>query len=147
MNLTYASLASSLKYPNSKDKNSKKIALHKHGVFSTERVYLDQIAEACALKEENGFIKRHPLAFLMEAADSICYLVMDIEDAINKHWIQVEDVISYLNEKGVDEVEVKSREKIVNLTEAKKRMDLRKNLMDYLVRKAFDNFVNNIVDI
>lgn len=98
LNLTTATLASSLKYPNIgqpiKDGN---IAQHKHGVFSTERETVKKIAESCDLAVDNSQFKRHPLTFLVEAADSICYLVMDIEDAISKGWLDAKDVRREIN--------------------------------------------------
>lgn len=60
--------------------------------FFTERETLDDIAKYCKLEQSNGMYKRHPLAFLMEAADSICYLVMDLEDANQKQWLTLNDV-------------------------------------------------------
>lgn len=50
----------------------------------------------CKLKTEKGFI-RHPLVFLMEAADSICYLIMDIEDANQKQLLTLDKLKYYIN--------------------------------------------------
>ena len=101
LNLTYATLAATLKYPNlgAKDKGGY-IGVHKHGVFYTEKEALDEIITECKLISDNGSICRHPLAFLMEAADSICYYIMDVEDAIQKQWIKYEDL-----EKGIQKLD------------------------------------------
>ena len=158
LNLTYASLASSLKYPNTGAKQKKeekntpqdRIAYHKHGVFTTECNYLEDISAHCNLfvaKEKK--YKRHPLAFLMEASDSICYLVMDIEDAISKGWLTVKEVIEYLSSKLKRESAEKwYDEKLKGIVEEssirKQRVDLRNALFNYLIKKAKDNFVSNI---
>lgn len=77
--MTYSALAALVKYPWS--------ALHagkrsKFGVFEAEsEVYRKVAAELGILQIEEGKYARHPLAWIMEAADDICYQIMDIEDA------------------------------------------------------------------
>ncbi|MDG5799304.1 dNTP triphosphohydrolase [Marinilabiliaceae bacterium ANBcel2] len=78
--LTYTTLASIIKYPYPSGMAGKK----KYGYFKTEeRVFL-QIADELGLpvdKSDSRVFARHPLVFLVEAADDICYQLMDIEDA------------------------------------------------------------------
>ena len=93
LNLTYGTLGAYLKYPNDgpaneKDKN---VCIHKHGVFASEQDLLEHTIKACNLRDEKGNVKRHPLVYLVEAADSICYDIMDIEDALSLNWISFED--------------------------------------------------------
>ncbi len=81
--MTYATLASIVKYPVSSDLAGKH---GKFGFFETERQTYQQIADdlgiRCLYSEGNSIrYARHPLAYLMEAADDICYEIMDIEDA------------------------------------------------------------------
>ena len=151
LNLTCATLASSLKYPNiSKKVKEPLISLHKHGVFTTEESTLKTIVQECNLQIDTN-IKRHPLAFLMEAADSICYLVMDIEDAINKDWICYEKVINLLEEyegsnldvinKLVGKVSLYSGE---NSPHRKKVVCFRTVMIAYLTDLAIENFIKNI---
>lgn len=87
LNFTQSCLASYLKYPNTGDADKKHdcISMHKHGVFCADREYLDKVMSTFARVGENGY-RRHPFVFLVEAADSICYLAMDMEDAYNKRW-------------------------------------------------------------
>ena len=88
LNLTRSSLASYLKYPNCGgcDKTSKaSIERHKHGVFCVDKDYLDRVMSGSRCSDGESY-KRHPFVFLVEAADSICYLSMDLEDAYNKGW-------------------------------------------------------------
>lgn len=87
LNFTQSCLASYLKYPNTgeADKNHPCISMHKHGVFCADKDYLDGVMSGFAQVGERGY-RRHPFVFLVEAADSICYLSMDMEDAYNKRW-------------------------------------------------------------
>lgn len=82
LNLTFATLAAYIKYPNYKEINEDVIEEHKQGVFYSEREYFDEIVNECGLRFEDRIL-RHPLCYLMEAADSICYLTMDMEDGYN----------------------------------------------------------------
>lgn len=149
LNLTYATLASILKYPNYESKNEHGyIGSHKHGVFYTEREALDEIIAKCKLKDDNGKNCRHPLAFLVEAADSICYYIMDVEDAIQKQWIKYEDL--ELGIQKLDNVEIYNRFflKKDNIKYAKKKwVDLRTKLITYLMELATKEFVSNLNSI
>ena len=90
-NLTYPTLASIIKYPySSVDGNKAKsglISQKKFGYFQSEKVDYQSINEKLGL---NG--KRHPLVFLLEAADDIAYSVCDIEDGFRKNII-TKDII------------------------------------------------------
>ena len=81
--MTYSTLASIVKYPFPSILAGKK---PKFGFFTTEINDYIKIAEELGIKrlsQEGEPIKyaRHPLVFLVEAADDICYQMMDIEDA------------------------------------------------------------------
>lgn len=76
--LTYSTLATTVKYPYSSEKSDGK----KFGFFQTETDIFAKIADELGIeKYENGRYMRHPLVYLVEAADDICYQIMDIEDA------------------------------------------------------------------
>ena len=78
--LTYTTVASIIKYPYSSDIEN----LKKYGFFHTEKDVFHKIITKLGISEKSGFtgvFHRHPLAFLVEAADDICYQIMDIEDA------------------------------------------------------------------
>ena len=80
--LTYSTLASIVKYPVSS--NATNSDMHnKFGFFNTEADAYRKIAGELGItvKKENECFARHPLIFLVEAADDICYEIMDIEDA------------------------------------------------------------------
>ena len=81
--MTYSTLASIVKYPFSSILAGKKA---KFGFFTTEEKSYIKIAEELGIKQlstEGEPIRyaRHPLVYLVEAADDICYQMMDIEDA------------------------------------------------------------------
>ena len=80
--LTCATLASLVKYPYGSDAAAGK--KFKYGYFVSERETFEEIAReqgVIRLSEHPARYCRHPLAFLVEAADDITYQVMDVEDA------------------------------------------------------------------
>jgi dGTPase len=79
--LTYSTLASLVKYPYGADAMGTK---SKYGFFTSEETIFQQIAKELQLiciSDSPLKYARHPLVYLVEAADDISYLVMDIEDA------------------------------------------------------------------
>lgn len=72
--LTYSTLASIIKYPYPSSECLKK---SKFGYFQAEADTFAKLKETLGLSDH----ARHPLCFLVEAADDICYQIMDIEDA------------------------------------------------------------------
>ena len=79
--MTYSTLASIVKYPYSSTLASSK---GKFGFFSSEEADFIRVADELGMiRYEGEDIRycRHPLVYLVEAADDICYQVMDIEDA------------------------------------------------------------------
>ncbi len=103
MNLSFPVLAAFIKYPcQSADTDSEILSKKKVGYFNSEADIFQQIESA--LKLNNC---RHPLAFLLEAADDIAYLSADIEDAQKKGILPVETLRKYL----LDEQEAKDEDK------------------------------------
>ncbi len=90
LRLTYATLAAFTKYPKESsaiDENeisTKKKAYKKFGFFQSEKEIFKSVAEKTGLDyknyEQDYLWCRHPLTFLVEAADDICYRIMDLED-------------------------------------------------------------------
>ncbi len=77
--LTYSTLASIVKYPYPATQAGKK---QKFGFFCTEAETYHTIAnELGIVQHPDGSFARYPLVYLVEAADDICYEIMDIEDA------------------------------------------------------------------
>ena len=84
MRLSAATLGAFTKYPQSslrrKDR-SRPASGKKYGFFASDQAAFAGVAEACGLPQHaDDAWARHPLAFLMEAADDICYHVLDLED-------------------------------------------------------------------
>jgi dGTPase len=104
--LTYSTLASIIKYPcESRAKQGKKGPKHrsKYGFFEAEKEAFLHIAEKLNMVQEfnpEGLIifKRHPFVYLVEAADDICYSVIDVEDAHRLGIFPTTKVIEMLSE-------------------------------------------------
>jgi dGTPase len=84
--LTYATLAAIAKYPcaSTAGHNKKNIFTKKYGFFQSEQTGFEKIAAEMDLinvQESPLIYKRHPLVYLVEAADDICYNIIDLEDA------------------------------------------------------------------
>jgi len=91
MNLTITTLASMIKYPNFAYESNKKFS-----VFLTEKEIFDMIFTELGLfvtGEQGKKYLRHPLSFLMEAADDICYALIDIVDAIELNIVEINEAI------------------------------------------------------
>ena len=91
MNLTYALLNTLIKYPVSSlniDKNSGNIKDKKMGYFLAEEdIFWDIVKSTGTYDVETNKVFRHPLTFLLEAADDIAYATADIEDGLKKGFI------------------------------------------------------------
>ncbi|HSU51381.1 MAG TPA: dNTP triphosphohydrolase, partial [Segetibacter sp.] len=85
LGLTYTTIASIIKYPceaSGINKNFKH--RKKYGFFQSEREAVGAIADQLGLRREAGetiVYQRHPFVYLVEAADDICYSIIDMEDA------------------------------------------------------------------
>ncbi|MBQ7350950.1 MAG: dNTP triphosphohydrolase [Bacteroides sp.] len=103
--MTYSTLASIVKYPYPASLAGSK---SKFGFFTTEEKDYQKIAEELGIKrlsKEGETIRyaRHPLVYLVEAADDICYQMMDIEDAYKLKLLTPREAkelyLPFLNEK------------------------------------------------
>lgn len=154
MNLTSATLSAYLKYPNCGMANKKavNIALHKHGVFTTEKERMKESMTNCgiAMSGKEAY-HRHPLSYFMEAADSICYLCMDIEDAFEKGWIMYGDIVnaidSKLNQAWKKIIQQTDLQLAINDPEKRRMIQLRTEIMAYLQKVACENFEKHFDEI
>lgn len=95
MRLTYATLATFLKYPWLADvaRTQKTPRPEKFSAFVAERAAFLEVCAATGLQQRgDDFFSRHPLAFLVEAADDFCYAIIDLEDGLEMdllHWSEV----------------------------------------------------------
>ncbi len=99
--LTYSSLAAIVKYPCAAIDGHIKGSHHrkKYGFFESETHTFKRIAEELGLLKDknnpNGYV-RHPLVYLVEAADDICYNIIDLEDAHHLKLLSYEEVEALL---------------------------------------------------
>lgn len=103
MNLTKALLGTIIKYPVSSleiNKNSGNIKDKKMGYYYAEREIFADLQESLGTQGA-----RHPLAYVLEAADDIAYRTADIEDAFKKGCITYGQLIQELKAKGENEKE------------------------------------------
>lgn len=103
MRLTYATLGAMIKYPSSLIHQAE---AYKFGAFQTEIDSLRHIAKKLGLlKLDTEKWSRHPLVYLVEAADDICYALLDLEDALDLgllQWSDVKEVFGLLTSKLIE---------------------------------------------
>ncbi|MGI2114905.1 dGTP triphosphohydrolase [Shewanella frigidimarina] len=112
LNLTYATLASMLKYPHSSISKSDAKIWKKHGFFLSEKSIVDDVWDKVGLKEG----VRHPMTYIMEACDDIAYSVLDAEDIVKKGLASFYDLVNFLESK-VTEVKDNDNDKVKIISE------------------------------
>lgn len=155
--LTYSTLGSILKYPCESVASNKKI-LHrkKYGYFKIdEDVFLDIAKELNLVKDEieSGIsYKRHPFVFLVEAADDICYTIIDFEDAHRLGILTYKEVrnsfLKIIETNPEDDIEwVKEQAKSLKDDPNESIAYLRAKAINTLIYKTADAFWENREDI
>ena len=94
--MTYSTLASIVKYPFSSELSGSK---QKFGFFASEEKSFQKIADELGIFQINSnplHYARYPLVYIVEAADDICYQIMDIEDAHKLNLQSTEKTIELL---------------------------------------------------
>jgi dGTPase len=94
MRLTYATLGTYLKYPwTSAALDNNPANKGKYGCNQSELALMNRIADKLGLIKlgENTWC-RHPLVYLMEAADDICYALLDLEDGLEMDILPYEEI-------------------------------------------------------
>lgn len=142
LRLCYATLGTFTKYPKESlpKKPTNHIADKKYGFFQSEKEsYVDIANELGLLKRSDKHISyaRHPLAFLVEAADDICYTIIDFEDGINLGLIQEEFALEYLSKI------IRSNIRPENYY----ALSAKEDRIGYLRALAIGNLINEAVDI
>lgn len=93
LRLTHATLGALLKYPVcARDRDPGQLARKKAGFFSSEQSYVDELWAAFELPAG----ARHPLVYLTEAADDICYAIVDLEDGFGAGLLDYHDAAEVL---------------------------------------------------
>ncbi|MFQ4143816.1 deoxyguanosinetriphosphate triphosphohydrolase [Chlorogloeopsis sp. ULAP02] len=147
MQLTCPTLAAFTKYPQ-ESFISKHIlngyvgrSVEKYGFFQAEKELFTEVAETVGLIRRNhntAWWSRHPLAFLVEAADDICYSIIDIEDGYRMGYIPFDEAKNLLNEIAqVDDLENSLESK------AEKVKRLRAKAINNLIEETIRTFLDN----
>jgi len=98
MRLTYATLGTYLKYPwTARHAEGPGYKKHKFGCYQHELPVLEQVATRLGLPQlDSDRWARHPLVYLMEAADDICYGLIDLEDGVEMELLDYAEVEALL---------------------------------------------------
>jgi len=146
LRLSYATLGAFSKYPKESlpKKPTKHIADKKFGFFQSEKEAFIDVAEELGLHKrsnKDACYARHPLTFLVEAADDICYTIIDFEDGINLGLIPEAYALEYLINLVRDNIKT---EKYHTLSNKEDRVSyLRALAIGALIDEAIDMFMKN----
>jgi len=147
LRLSYATLGAFTKYPKESlpHKPSGNIADKKFGFFQNERETFEEVAEELGLQKTRddkhiGY-SRHPLAFLVEAADDICYTIIDFEDGINLGLIDEDYALEYLIKLVKNNINTGKYNQLKNT--ADRLAYLRALAINTLITEAADIFLKN----
>ncbi len=145
--LTYSMLASIVKYPYEAIDAPK----DKFGFFQSEKEIYQTIANELGIEkisESPEKYARHPLVYLVEAADDICYQLMDLEDAHKLKIITFDETCSLFKNFYHKEKDAKNLQKIDSTMEVvtdpnEQIAYLRAGVISKLVFECVDVFMNN----
>ncbi|WP_333877135.1 deoxyguanosinetriphosphate triphosphohydrolase [Flavobacterium sp.] len=143
LRLSYATLGAFTKYPKESlpKKPTKNIADKKYGFFQSDVAFFKEVAQELGMipnktGDDVGY-ERHPLAFLVEAADDICYTIIDFEDGINLGLVSEDYALEYLIKLVKDTIDAA---KYQSLTTKEDRIS-------YLRALAIGNLINDAVRV
>lgn len=142
LRLSYATLGAFMKYPKESlpKKPTRHIADKKYGFFQSEKEAFKDVSNELGLLKRSAkdiSYSRHPLAFLVEAADDICYTIIDFEDGINLGLIQEEFALEYLSKIIRDNIRPKNYY----------ALSTKEDRVGYLRALAIGTLINEAVDI
>lgn len=147
LRLSYATLGAFMKYPKESlpKKPTKHISDKKFGFFQSEKESFREVANELGLIQtrdgENLSFSRHPLTYLVEAADDICYTIIDFEDGINLGLISEDYALEYLIKLVKDSI---NTNKYNSLKYKEDRLSyLRALAINTLIQDAIDVFITN----
>ena len=146
LRLSYATLGAFLKYP--KESLPKKPTNHivdkKYGFFQSEKKEFLDIVDDLGMKQKPSSATsyyRHPLAYLVEAADDICYTIIDFEDGINLGLIDEEFALEYMIKLVKDTIDSKKYHSLQHKTD--RVSYLRALAIGVLINEAVAIFLEN----
>ena len=138
LRLSYATLGAFVKYPKESlpIRPTNNVSDKKFGVFQSEVSVFNDVFNELGLIENNSKL-RHPLAFLVEAADDICYTIIDFEDGINLGLIEEEFALEYLINLVRDSININKYNSLTN----------KQDRVSYLRALAINTLINEVVEI
>lgn len=148
--LTFATLASIAKYP-CEAIAKKKSVIHrkKFGFFQNEKEIFLEIAKSTSMIKENEepyIFKRHPFVWLVEAADDICYNIIDMEDAHRLGIVSTADCKNLFFELVKSETDDIKRveQKLDSISNENEQISyLRAKVINALINKSIELYKNN----
>lgn len=146
--MTYTMLAAIVKYPY---ESTQADAHGKFGFFDAERDAFLKIFDTLGIHRiptDNGDVRyaRHPLVYIVEAADDICYEVMDLEDAHKLKILTTSEVVTTLLAYFDDDTERRARiiEMMDTVDDPNEKIGyLRSCVIGRLVDRCAETFINN----
>jgi dGTPase len=143
MQLTCATLGTFTKYPRASllaDPEPPGIAFTKFGFFQDDKGLFEEVAQQLGLLSlRSGAWCRHPLAYLVEAADDICYRIIDIEDAFRLNQLSYEVVNNLLMPLSGDE---NRQDKLEKITRPKEKIEyLRAKAIGHIIDQVHETFM------
>lgn len=151
-NLTLTTLASIIKYPTASFQGFLKnsgVASKKAGYFQADKDAFLKIMEAFQLPQlQNGAYARHPFVYLTEAADDICYRIIDIEDAERLGIITLDEVQAlflpfFEEEQGYNNIKMVQQNLEAIKGASQKVQYIRARWIGLMVDKCAAAFMNN----
>lgn len=143
LRLSYATLGTFMKYPKESlpKKPTSNICDKKYGFFQQDKQFFQEVASELGmisnkLNPDVGYF-RHPLAFLVEAADDICYTIIDFEDGIKLGLINEDFALEYL---------IKLVQKSID-TKKYNELKTKEDRISYLRALAIGSLINDAVFI
>jgi len=157
LKLTNTTLVSIAKYPcesGAKDKTKKFLHRKKFGFFQNEKSTFEEIAKSVSLKKESQnplVYKRHPFVWLVEAADDICYNIIDMEDAHRLGIVKTDSCEALFMEviREVNSVELpKIKKKLGAISNFNERISyLRAKVINELINMTSELYIDHFAEI
>jgi len=149
LRLSYATLGAFLKYPKESlpKRPTQHIADKKYACFQSNVNFFNEVATELGLKKrsQDGSYARHPLTFLVEAADDICYTIIDFEDGINLGLISEDYALEYLIKLVKDRIDTKKYHRLAHMED--RLSYLRALAINTLISDATETFIKNESEI
>ena len=98
INLPFSIMGALMKYPTRSDETGDSLIRHKIGCYQAEESVFLQITKKLGTMRADGKVIRHPLAYLVEAADDIAYMTADLEDAVKSRVVSVDELLNFFRD-------------------------------------------------